>query len=101
MVCYNATKEAIRGITRTAAREWGQYGIAVNVICPMSETDTLATYRVEQPEAYAAMEASIPMRRIGNATRDLAPLMIFLAGDGAGYMTGMTFMVEGGTNMFP
>jgi NAD(P)-dependent dehydrogenase (short-subunit alcohol dehydrogenase family) len=101
LVCYNATKEAIRAVTRTAAREWGQHGITVNVINPMSETDTLAAWREEQPENFVALAASIPMRRVGEASKDVAPLMVFLAGEGAGYITGMTFMVEGGVNMYP
>jgi NAD(P)-dependent dehydrogenase (short-subunit alcohol dehydrogenase family) len=99
--CYVATKEAIRGITRTAAREWGRYGITVNVICPWTETDTVAAFKNEQPESYAALLATVPMRRAGDSLLDLAPFMVFLASDAAGYMTGATFNVEGGLNLFP
>src|SRR4029079_19411877 len=42
-VDYNCTKEAIRGLTRTAAREWGQYGINVNAVCPAARTPALET----------------------------------------------------------
>ena len=99
--CYNATKEAIRAITRTAAREWGQYGITVNAVCPWAETEPVVEFKTAQPKDYAALLASVPMRRAGDALRDVAPFMVFLASDGSGYLTGSTFLVEGGSNMFP
>jgi NAD(P)-dependent dehydrogenase (short-subunit alcohol dehydrogenase family) len=41
---YCANKEAIRGMTRSLAREWGQYGINVNVVCPAIQTEAMASY---------------------------------------------------------
>jgi NAD(P)-dependent dehydrogenase (short-subunit alcohol dehydrogenase family) len=99
--CYNAAKEAIRAITRTAAREWGQYGITVNVVCPWTETEPVAAFKAAQPKDYAALLATVPMRRAGDSLHDVGPLMVFLASDGSRYLTGSTFMVEGGLNMFP
>lgn len=101
LTCYNATKEAIRGMTRTAAREWGQYGITVNVICPWVETDPVLAFKDSAPDAYQALVGTVPMRRAGDSLHDVAPLLVFLASDGAGYLTGSTFNVEGGLNMFP
>jgi NAD(P)-dependent dehydrogenase (short-subunit alcohol dehydrogenase family) len=101
LTCYVATKEAIRGITRTAAREWGPYGITVNVMCPWTETEPVTAFKNEQPETYAALLATVPMRRAGDSLLDIAPFMVFLASDGGGYMTGATFNIEGGLNLFP
>jgi NAD(P)-dependent dehydrogenase (short-subunit alcohol dehydrogenase family) len=101
LACYNATKEAVRAMTRTAAREWGQYGITVNVICPWVETEPVLAFKESQPDGYKALVGSVPMRRAGDAFLDVAPLLVFLASDGGSYLTGSTFNVEGGLNMFP
>ena len=50
---YAAAKEGIRGLSRVAATEWGQYDINVNVVCPLVETQGLAKWKEEYPELYA------------------------------------------------
>jgi NAD(P)-dependent dehydrogenase (short-subunit alcohol dehydrogenase family) len=98
-VAYNATKEAIRGLSRTAANEWGQYGITVNVINPVIETDA---YRADlpTPAVRQQFEDTIPVRRIGQP-RDCARVAVFIAGPDASYMTGLTFAVDGGLTSRP
>lgn len=90
---YGMAKEAIRAITRTAANEWGRYGIAANVFLPIIATDT---FRETQPEALKAMENRTSLKRVGTPEEDCAPLIVFLASDEAGYLTGQSFMVDGG-----
>ena len=97
---YSAGKEAIRALTRTAAREWGQYGITANVICPMVVTDAMEKWKADEPQRFAAVADAVPVRRFGEPMRDIAPLAVFLAGEGAGYLTGMTYMAEGGFYLF-
>lgn len=99
--CYNAAKEAIRAISRTAAREWGQYGINVNIINPALETRAFDAWKTARPDFVEALKQKIPMRRLGDPERDGAPLAIFLAGPGSDYMTGSTFMLEGGMHTLP
>ena len=98
--CYNATKEAIRAISRTAANEWGQYGINVNVINPALETRAFDAWKTARPDFVEALKEQIPMRRLGEPERDGAPLAIFLASPGSDYITGDTFMLEGGMHTF-
>lgn len=100
-VAYNAAKEAIRGLTRTAAREWGQYGITCNVINPAIETDAMTNHREKNPEAIAAGELMVPMRRFGNIFSDGGRIAVFLAGPDSAFLTGMTFQVDGGLFMYP
>jgi NAD(P)-dependent dehydrogenase (short-subunit alcohol dehydrogenase family) len=100
-VAYNATKEAIRAMTRTAAREWGPYGITVNAISPFIHTRLIDILQRKMPEQYDEVVKAVPVRRAGTTERDLAPLAIFLAGEGSGYMTGQTFMVDGGSYITP
>lgn len=98
---YNATKEAIRGLTRTAAREWGRYGITCNVIVPAIETDALIEYAGHHPERMDAMVATIPMRRYGDPVEDAGRIAAFIASRDARHLTGMTFNVNGGYFMYP
>jgi NAD(P)-dependent dehydrogenase (short-subunit alcohol dehydrogenase family) len=99
--CYNAAKEAIRAISRTAAREWGQYGINVNIINPALETRAFDAWKAARPEFVEALKQKIPMRRLGDPDKDAGPIAVFLAGSGSDYMTGSTFMLEGGMHTLP
>jgi NAD(P)-dependent dehydrogenase (short-subunit alcohol dehydrogenase family) len=99
--CYNAAKEAIRALTRTAAREWGQYGITVNCINPALETRAFDAWKTARPDFVEALKEKIPMRRLGDPDRDAGPIAVFLASEGASYMTGGTFMLEGGMHTLP
>lgn len=94
---YAASNEAIRSLTRTAAREWGRDGITVNCICPAS-----AAHRLDpdsSPERRAAFEAMYdnhPLGRDGDPDDDIAPVVAFLLSDASQYLTGETLMVDGG-----
>jgi NAD(P)-dependent dehydrogenase (short-subunit alcohol dehydrogenase family) len=100
-VAYDAAKEAIRGLSRTAAREWGKYGITVNVINPMLQSDSMDVFIREHPSAAQAMLDQIPMRRFGDIFKDGGRFAVYLAGPEAGYLTGMTFQLDGGMFMSP
>jgi len=97
-VAYNASKEAIRAITRTAAREWALDGIVVNAIAPAA-----ATHHGQagtQSEGYRVFLESCPMQRQGDPELDIAPVAWFLCSDACRYLTGHTFMVDGGAFMW-
>jgi NAD(P)-dependent dehydrogenase (short-subunit alcohol dehydrogenase family) len=96
---YNVTKEAIRSLSRTAANEWGQYGIRVNVINPIIETDA---YREDLPTAQLRQqfEQTIPLRHIGQPT-EAARAAVFLAGPDSRYITGSMLTVDGGVTSRP
>lgn len=100
-VAYNAAKEAIRSLTRTAANEWGQYGITCNVISPAVETDAFRDYVAAHPEFIPQELPKIPMRRFGDPYKDAGRIAVFIAGPDASFLTGMTFMVDGGFFMYP
>lgn len=96
---YGMAKEAIRGLTRTAATEWGKDGIRVNVVCPAAATDAYLGWKKDYPDAAKAIEDKIPLGYMGNAQEDIAPVVIFLATEGARYITGQTISVDGGSLM--
>jgi NAD(P)-dependent dehydrogenase (short-subunit alcohol dehydrogenase family) len=97
---YNATKEAIRALTRTAAREWGKYKINVNVINPASLTRALEESQSKHPPKTSSA-LSIPLGRLGDPQKDIGAAAVFLASSESDYITGMTFMVDGGLLMGP
>jgi NAD(P)-dependent dehydrogenase (short-subunit alcohol dehydrogenase family) len=93
---YNVAKEALRGASRTAAREWACWQIRVNVICPGAKTAASRQVFAEHPELEAAADAANPMGRLGDPEEDIAPVAVFLASDDARYLTGNTLFVDGG-----
>jgi 2-hydroxycyclohexanecarboxyl-CoA dehydrogenase len=98
---YNATKEGVRALTRTAAREWGQHKINVNTISPAIQTDAMNLWKESNPQGAEAALASIPMRRFGEPVRDAGALAVFLGSSDSDFLTGMTFMLDGGMLMYP
>lgn len=96
---YNASKEALRAATRTAAREWAPDGIVANALCPAAKSAAFASTMAAHPELVAAADASNPMGRIGDCDDDIAPVALFLASEGCRYMTGNTLFVDGGSHI--
>ncbi|MFS0694865.1 SDR family NAD(P)-dependent oxidoreductase [Streptomyces nitrosporeus] len=96
---YNAAKEALRTLTRTAAREWAPSGVVVNAVCPGAKSAAYRLRMSEHPELEAQVGAMNPMGRIGDPDEDIAPVVLFLAGEGARYLTGNTLFVDGGAHI--
>jgi NAD(P)-dependent dehydrogenase (short-subunit alcohol dehydrogenase family) len=97
-LAYSASKEAIRSLTRTAAKEWGRHGIRVNTILPSALTPKSIWY-LEDSGTYDLELAKVAMGRFGGP-EDIAPTAIFLAADESNYVTGQTIGVDGGSTMF-
>jgi len=93
---YAASKEAIRGISRTAVNEWGQDGIRVNVVLPFALTPAMKHWAKDNPDLYKQAEMSVPLRRIGDPDKDIAPLVAWLMADDSSYVSGQTIAADGG-----
>ena len=93
---YNAAKEGLRALTRTAAREWAPYQICCNVICPAARTEAFDKFAAHSPENARAITAANPMGRMGDPEKDIAPVAVFLASEDCRYLTGNTLFVDGG-----
>jgi 3-oxoacyl-[acyl-carrier protein] reductase len=93
---YSAAKAGLIGFTKATARELAHWGILVNAVAPgLIETDMSAA----MPEAARqAFLAQVPLGRIGTA-REVGEVVRFLAGDGASYITGQVYHVNGGLYM--
>ncbi len=90
---YAAAKAGLGGFTRSIAREIGSRNITANLIAPgFIETDITADL---PDDLVTRVRAQIPLQRLGTP-EDVAPLVVFLAGEGGRYITGQTINVDGG-----
>jgi NAD(P)-dependent dehydrogenase (short-subunit alcohol dehydrogenase family) len=93
---YASTKEAIRSLTRTMACELAADGIRVNALIPLASSPSFTQWAEDNPEDYRVIEASIPLRRMGDPEDDVGPAAVFLASPDAHYVTGTTLLADGG-----
>jgi NAD(P)-dependent dehydrogenase (short-subunit alcohol dehydrogenase family) len=96
---YNAAKEALRALTRTAAREWAATGVTVNALCPAAKSQAFFRAIGDYPELEAMADAANPMGRMGDPYDDIAPVAVFLASEACRYLTGNTLFVDGGSHI--
>lgn len=93
---YSAAKAGIIGLTKSAARELGRYGITVNAVAP-GFIDTPMTRKLEKKFIDRTV-SQIPLARIGKP-EEVASLVIYLISEEAGYITGEVIRIDGGMAM--
>ena len=94
---YAAAKEAVRGLTKSAAAEWGPLGITVNCVAPMGRSDAFDAWYEGLDEGQRAAELErVPLRRFGDPEADVGRAVAFLASADAAFITGRTLFVDGG-----
>jgi 3-oxoacyl-[acyl-carrier protein] reductase len=94
---YTASKAALLGFTRHAAKEAAPYGISVNAIAPAG-VDTEMVLEVFPEERFAEIVKGIPVGRLATC-QEIANLVLFLVSDKATYITGATVDINGGLLM--
>ncbi|HVM65312.1 MAG TPA: SDR family oxidoreductase [Acidimicrobiales bacterium] len=93
---YVMAKEAIRGLTRVAANEWGRDGIRVNVVCPAAMSPSAAAFRDADPDRWARIVRQIPLGRMGDDIADIGCAVAALVDDDLRFLTGATLLLDGG-----
>lgn len=95
-ISYTASKGAVLAMSRELAVEFARKGVRVNALCPGPvETPLLMRLFDEMPGAYERRRVHLPMGRLAQA-REIAHGALFLASDESSYVTGSTFLVDGG-----
>ncbi|CAN7774194.1 SDR family oxidoreductase [Cupriavidus necator] len=95
---YSASKHGVIGLTRTAAKEYGKYGVRINALCPgyvgtpMTEGGSSARAAIAQLESVVA---GTPMRRLGRP-EEQAEMVVWLCSDKASFVTGAHYVVDAG-----
>ena len=94
-VAYNASKGAVRTLTKAAAVQYGRDNIRVNSIHPGLMPPMRTSGRTADPAVRAKMLEGVPLRRAGRV-EEVANAALFLASDEASYITGAELYVDGG-----
>lgn len=92
---YSTSKWAIRGLSRSAAIELGRRGIRVNTVHPGGIDTPMTRFGGDVANDDAAFYQNLPIKRVGTVD-DVAPVVLFLCSDEAGYVTGAEYVVDGG-----
>jgi 3-oxoacyl-[acyl-carrier protein] reductase len=92
LVAYTASKGGIEMFTKEAAVELGRYGIRVNCIAPGSIESERT--KLEDPDYAGTWSKLTPLGRVGTAA-DIAPTVVFLASEGASFISGQTIWIDG------
>jgi 2-hydroxycyclohexanecarboxyl-CoA dehydrogenase len=97
---YSAAKGGLIAFTKTIARETARHRINVNCVCPGPSDTPLfqKEFAGPSPKLAESLKRVIPWGRLG-LPEDIAPVVVFLASDDAGYITGQTLSVSGGLTM--
>ena len=94
---YNASKAAVHQLTKTLAAEWAPHNIRVNAVAPGYVKTELAP--VDRPEFRRMWIDDAPQRRYA-MPEEIAPAVVFLAGDAAPFMTGAVLVIDGGYTLY-
>ncbi|MDT5070085.1 MAG: hypothetical protein QOK02_6240 [Mycobacterium sp.] len=97
---YAGAKEAIRGMSKAAALEWGRDDINVNVICPFADSPGVQFWQDIAPKDFDRALKAVPLKRVGRTREDVGAVVAFLIGEDGRFITGQTIMVDGGQGVF-
>ena len=95
---YSAAKAGILGLTKSAARELAKYNITVNAVAPGAATPMTEVIRTDERFRDKYLER-IPMGRWAQP-HEIAPVFVFFASEGAGYVTGQVLAADGGMTIY-
>jgi gluconate 5-dehydrogenase len=97
---YETAKAAVLHFTRCAAADWAPHGITVNAICPgLFMTDVNREWNAKRPDIIQAFVDNVPMGRPGNP-HEIGPLAVYLASPAAAYVTGASYVIDGGYTLW-
>jgi NAD(P)-dependent dehydrogenase (short-subunit alcohol dehydrogenase family) len=92
---YSASKHAVEGLTKSAALEAASSGVRVNMVAPGPIETGMLNRFTGTDERKASLAATVPLKRVGRP-EEIAQTILFLASDKASFITGASYLVDGG-----
>jgi NAD(P)-dependent dehydrogenase (short-subunit alcohol dehydrogenase family) len=92
---YSASKHAVEGLTKSAALEAASSGVRVNMVAPGPIETVMLNRFTGTDERKAGLAATVPLKRVGRP-EEIAEAIVFLASDRASFITGASYLVDGG-----
>lgn len=92
---YSASKHAVEGLTKSAALEAASSGVRINMVAPGPIETGMLNRFTGTDERKAGLAATVPLKRVGKP-EEIAETIIFLASDKASFITGASYLVDGG-----
>lgn len=100
MATYGAAKEGVRGLSKVAAQEWGQYGITVNIVVPNGISPAWKELEKTLTDDEREKMLERPIKRMGDPVDDVGRIIVFLSSPYSDYMTGRTLFADGGRSRY-
>lgn len=96
---YNAAAFALVGLMRTAAVEWGKWGVTANLLLPFADTEELRAAHAMRPKIIDLFIGQTALERAGDPIEDIGGVALFLASDDAAFVTGQIVHADGGQHI--
>ena len=95
LVAYTASKAGLAGMAKTMALDWARYGIRVNTVAPGYVATDLTAGLQSNERLRRSLTDRTPQHRLAEP-KEIADLVVFLASDSAGFVTGAVYPIDGG-----
>ncbi|HVY86769.1 MAG TPA: SDR family oxidoreductase [Caulobacterales bacterium] len=96
---YNTASFALIGLMRTAAVEWGRWGVTTNLLLPFADTAELRAARATRPKIIDLFVGQTALQRAGDPVEDIGGAALFLASEDAAFVNGQVVYADGGQHI--
>jgi NAD(P)-dependent dehydrogenase (short-subunit alcohol dehydrogenase family) len=99
LAAYGSAAWALNGLMRSAALEWGRYGITTNLLLPFAATPELAAAHEKRAKVIDLMTSQLPLCRAGDLVEDIGGAALYLASPDARFVNGQVMHADGGQHI--
>lgn len=96
---YSTAAAALIGLMRSAAVEWGKWGITTNLLVPFADTEELRAAHAKRPRIIDLMQSQIPLQRAGDPVEDIGGAALYLASADGAFINGQVLYADGGQHI--